>query len=189
MTSAVAVLGDSNVLLYETGVRRNLDGYDITVAAKPGVALRGFTDSTTLRGCIGDYWPDVIKDLPPVEAIVVQLGINDAAARGTESTPGYGNFGPKIDWFMELIPGGVPVLWSNLPCDLEPLAWRTGCVAINDALVVAADRWPDLTVIDWAAAATGRPEFIEPDDIHLTFAGATAWIGLVRATLQASETS
>jgi hypothetical protein len=59
-------------------------------------------------------------------AWVVDLGINDAVEPGAPTRRGYARYGTKIDWLMHLL-GSTPVLWSNLPCTIEPTNRRVGC--------------------------------------------------------------
>ena len=72
-----------------------------------------------------DYWqirlPQVLAAVQP-DVILIELGINDTDRPGTVTTTGYAAYGQKINWLLNLLPMGVPVLWSNLPCALEPVA-------------------------------------------------------------------
>ena len=72
------------------------------------------------------------------DAIVIDLGINDATTPGTATTLGYSSYAQKIDWLFSQLPD-VPVLWSTLPCTLEASNYMAGCKTINAAIVDAAE--------------------------------------------------
>ena len=89
--------------------------------------------------------------------------------------PGYSAYGEKIDWLMALL-APHPVWWTNLPAEIVPPEWLTGCLAVNSALAAAEERWPNLTVLDWAAVADPHPEYVtDHKRIHITWKAATAW--------------
>jgi hypothetical protein len=82
---------------------------------------------------------------------------------------------------------GKPVLWINLPCSIEPVQYRLGCGIINWALAAAPRRWPNLTVLDWARAAVGHPEYMGPgeDAVHYSLLGYAVNANMVLAALEA----
>jgi GDSL-like Lipase/Acylhydrolase family len=116
------------------------------------------------------------------DAVVTDLGINDAASSGTSSTQGYADYGHKIDWFMNLLPN-APVFWTNLPCAIEPTVYQRGCQTIDNGLAGAARRWPNLVVLNWARVADSHPQWMLDDGtgygVHYTQAGYSAWTALV----------
>ena len=121
------------------------------------------------------------------DGFVVNLGINDTEAAGTAATRGYADYAAKIDWLMGLFPPHMPVWWTNLPCSIEPEDRSIGCRAVNDALAAAPERWPDLTVLDFATASLGRHEYLlaHIGGVHLAGPGARAWAHLVGEALNA----
>ena len=124
-------------------------------------------------------WPGELADLH-VSGVVLNLGINDTVSPGNGLDQGYANYDAKIDWLLGELPV-VPVVWSNLPCHLEPPARATGCAVVNAALARAEGRWTNLTVADWASAAPAHA--IPPGDVHLTYKGALAWAEFVKSFL------
>jgi hypothetical protein len=85
---------------------------------------------------------------------------------------------------MSSIPQGTPVLWTNLPCEIEPPARYEGCTIVNNALDAARGRWPNLVLVNWAARANSHPEYLMGGgNVHLTPEGASAWTALVTAVL------
>ncbi|MGQ0832923.1 MAG: SGNH/GDSL hydrolase family protein [Microthrixaceae bacterium] len=190
----VLFAGDSNVTLAATNIvnvltwRTHTDnGYVPVVAGRVNASIRTY-DCATRSGCTTtDYWPTKlgnIFDRANPDAVVVNLGINDALGPGSETTPGYSKYPEKIDYLMRSM-GGRPVLWTNLPCNLEPEAWRQGCAAINRALASASSRWPNLTVLDWSSRAKDHPEYMNAGDVHLTSTGHAAWANFVVQALDA----
>lgn len=129
---------------------------------------------------LGETFPKVAPDF-----VVVSLGTNDARQIGTPTSRGYSAYGDKIDWFMRILPAGQKVMWTNLPCAIEPADRRTGCLAVNAALAKARERWPRLVVLDWASRANPHPEYMKPGEAHYTATGYTAWAQYVVAALDA----
>jgi GDSL-like Lipase/Acylhydrolase family len=196
-TRATAVfLGDSNEVLSGTDLAVSLlnrdNGYIVVEVARPGATIR-FGDCTQRTTCpTYDYWQSrVVDTLAAVrpDVWVVDLGINDASRPGTPTSPGYSNYGAKIDWLMNLL-GSTPVVWTNLPCKIEPSALRAGCKLINQALAAARTRHANLSVLTWASKANPHPKYLGPPyGVHLTTAGRSAWTGLVTERLDSMFTA
>ena len=129
---------------------------------------------------LGETFPKVQPDF-----VVVSLGTNDARRIGTSTTLGYSAYAEKIDWFMRILPAGQRVLWTNLPCDIEPADRRVGCDVVNQALAKARQRWPRLVVLDWASIANPHPEFMKEGQAHYSKVGYAAWAQFVVAALDA----
>ena len=129
---------------------------------------------------LGETFPKVQPDF-----VVVSLGTNDARRRGTPTTLGYAAYGDKIDWFMRLLPAGQKVLWTNLPCAIEPADRLTGCLAVNATLAKARQRWPRLVVLDWASRANPHPEYMKEGQAHYSKLGYAVWAEFVVAALDA----
>ena len=193
----VVFAGDSNIYLNAYGITSALtggdhldNGYVPVMASRPGVGVRS-PDCAVAVGCTTfDYWKVKLSGLLPnvnASVFVTNLGINDTTKSGTDGGPGYLSYNNKIDWFMRLIPAGRLVIWSNLPCAIEPSARLTGCRTINYALARAKSRWPNLVVADWATTANSHPEYMASPgtDVHLSPAGHAAWIRLVVKELDA----
>jgi lysophospholipase L1-like esterase len=193
----VLTVGDSNVTLAAFSIVWSLsegphhdNGYVPVMAARVGSGIRT-PDCLASTGCTSSgYWKTklatLLTKIDP-DVVVTDLGINDTASAGTATTLGYASYGRKIDWFMRLIPGGRRVLWTNLPCSIEPPARLTGCRTVNIELARAASRWSNLVVLDWASKASGHPEYMSSPgkDVHLSPAGQSAWARLVTAALDA----
>jgi hypothetical protein len=184
----VTLVGDSNLLLASqsvNGLLANRDnGYVPVFLPHVGAGIR--TRACYTSPCTIYYWETRLAEaLPRVDsdAIVVNLGVNDTHSAGTPSSPGYAAYDAKVDWFMGLLPDGVTVLWTNLPCQILPATRYAGCRAVNTALAAAASRWPNLVVVNWAAVANSHPEYIVTGDVHYTAYGRAAWARLVTRAL------
>ncbi|MGC4932777.1 SGNH/GDSL hydrolase family protein [Gordonia sp. DT30] len=97
---------------------------------------------------------------------VIAMGVNDAGAIATGSSVGADE---RIDRIMKQL-GGQPVLWPTVASS-NPSNRAFGSAAMaafNTALRNATVRYPNLAVVDWAAAAQPG-EFT--DGIHYTAAG------------------
>ena len=190
----VLFVGDSNITFGAEAIDWTLtwqqhtdNGYVPVLASRVGASIRT-EDCLDPTNCTTfNYWQEKLATILRkinADAIVTDLGINDTTTPGTESTPGYSNYGQKIDWFMHLV-GGKPVLWTDLPCAIEPSARRTGCQSVNSALSLAPQRWPNLTVLAWSSEANGHPKYIAAPDreVHYSTVGETAWSRLVVTAL------
>jgi hypothetical protein len=189
----VLYVGDSNVTISTMEILGRMTGWDHfdnaympILAPRPGATIRT-RDCDQGTSCeTYNYWQIKLRaawsQIQP-DAVVNDLGINDTVEPGTETTPGYAYYGRKIDWFMRSIPKETPVLWTNLPCKIEPSARLEGCAVVNKALAAAGERWPNLVMLDWAKRANSHPEYLRDGDIHLSPAGSQAWTALVTAAL------
>jgi lysophospholipase L1-like esterase len=204
----IMFLGDSNIsrggkwpvwdLTHGKGGLLDADhldnNYVPVFVARAGAGIRTLDCLTTRRRCkTYDYWKiklrETFRNVQP-NAIVIELGINDTMGFGSASSPGYSEYAKKIDWLMELLPRKLPVLWTNLACDIEPTVRNGACDRVNDALALAPKRWPNLLVLDWAAVAKNHPEYMDPNlptayRIHYSDPGYAAWSQLVVRALDA----
>jgi hypothetical protein len=176
----IAFVGDSNLLYGGTAL-------DLTLADRGAsyIVVNASRSGATIRSHGGAFWKSRLTALNRsvnADAYVVNLGINDTAAAGTETTNGYSFYGKKVDWLLGRLEPAVPVIWSNLPCTVEPEARATGCAAVNKALAAARARHPNLTIADWATTANGHPEWLT--GIHYTSAGAREYATLIWKTIE-----
>ena len=63
---------------------------------------------------------------------------------------------------------------------------RDWCDATNAEIAAAADRYPNVTVIDWYGESEGHDEYFAGDGTHLTDEGAHAYIGLINQAIEKS---
>jgi hypothetical protein len=192
----VTLVGDSNIVfgsLYLNAFMTASEiGYVPVFLAAGGAAIRW-------NGCLfgpcpdpqrTDYWATRIQQARQQvssDAYLVELGINDAWAYGTATTRGYASYGAKIDYIMQLLPRRRPVLWTTLPCRIEPAATQNGCHYINNALLAAPSRWPNLTIANWSTVANNHPEYMlaPGTDVHYSVTGHVAYTRFVVAALNA----
>ena len=189
----VLFVGDSNVTLgagaVEWALTRKDNQYVPVLASRMGGRIRT-PDCPVVNGCkTFNYWRfklDSFRSKVNADVIVSDLGINDTIEPGTATGPGYSFYGRKIDWFMGLV-RGKPVLWTTLPCSLEPPDRRTGCKTVNYELYRAHDRWPNLTILAWGNKAIGHQQYMAQPGrgVHYSDAGHTAWAEFVAAALDA----
>lgn len=201
--AVVAFVGDSNIsfggqspvadLTYGTdlnvypGSELN-DNYVPVFVARGGAGIRA-PDCLTTSCATDDFWKiklaATFAKITP-DAVVTDLGINDALIAGTATTQGYADYGDKIDWLMGLLPD-KPVFWTNLPCAIEPPAYRPGCETVNNSLTVASQRWSNLVVLNWGDIADNHPGWMRYEGtvygVHYTDAGYDAWTQLVLGAL------
>ncbi|HEY5171416.1 MAG TPA: hypothetical protein VIK54_06785 [Acidimicrobiia bacterium] len=187
--AVVTFVGDSNLIVGSAPVGLAFTAgdqpYAMVQLAKPRAAIR-CGDVASPQGDTHDFWLHRLRDAQSkiaTDGYVVNLGINDTGLPGVATGPGYSAYGEKIDWLMALL-ASRPVWWTNLPAEIEPPHLKTGCLAVNSALRAAEKRWPNLTVLDWAAVANPHPEYVAGQyGIHITWTGAMAWAQLVLSAL------
>ena len=73
--------------------------------------------------------------------------------------------------------GVAHVLWATLRAE------RQSYVSMNEAIQVAAKRFPQLTVLDWNAVSRSHADWLQPDGIHLTPEGARGMASMVNEGL------
>jgi lysophospholipase L1-like esterase len=191
----VLFLGDSNLTRAAGELETALtdtnfnDSYVPALASRPGAGMRTKDcPGIPLNPCLTyNYWsirmPQILKRVEP-DVVVVNLGVNDTSAPGTRTSQGYASYDTKIDAFIRLLPT-VPIIWTNLPCRVEPPAEQPGCPLVNQALSAAQSRWPRLTVVDWGRTANRHPEWLLANTPHFKPAGYTAWAKIVVTALNA----
>ena len=123
------------------------------------------TDLRTRLTSTGNSWPYMteashaqeIADWKAASTWVIGLGTNDIATNTPAST-----FKANVDWFMARA-AGRPVLWFNLHYPLHQKRIDT----YNVVLAQAAQRYPNLTILNWARYAKAHPEALRADEVHL----------------------
>jgi len=193
----IAFVGDSNFVrgsgafvqgldVGQPGKSDHVDNNSLLLfAVRPGAGIRTIDCPYRSNCATHDYWKAKLSTLfakATPDAIVTDLGINDGLWPGSPDSLGYMDYAQKIDWFMGLLPSDRPVLWTNLPCAVEPTNYRDGCRIINQSLVAARSRWPQLTIIDWGRLANAHPAYMA-DDVHYSAAGYQAFAKLIAHTL------
>lgn len=149
---------------YAMVTRVLLVGDSLAVGAELGGAVdkiaAGGLPIPVVDAAVGRRTDEMIALLPAYslsasDLLIVSLGANDGPDGVAE----------RVDSFMMAV-NGARVLWLNL--DLED--WGEG----NAAMVEAEGRWPNLTVLDWAAESIANPTWRASDGIHYTGDGYAA---------------
>lgn len=78
------------------------------------------------------------------------------------------------------------MLWTNLPCNIEPAARLVGFYAASAALAAAPARHPNLVVLDWASVANPHPGWMATfaGGVHYERVGYSAWSALVTTAFE-----
>ena len=168
----VTVIGDSIAasLALEPDARRVLArGIDLDLQATPCRRLVGESCSY-----LGLRPPSLVALLPSLElgsTVVVAVGYNDF-----EST-----FATTIETALAALAreNVENVFWLTLRAE------RQSYLHMNDLLLEAATRHPELTVVDWNLYSRSHPDWFQPDGLHLQRAGALAMATLVQKELDA----
>ncbi len=114
---------------------------------------------------------DVVHSLGPTIAptVVVEVGYNEFADTFPQSVEAA---------ITTLLGAGVTkILWLTLADG------RPQYVPMNQVLVAAASRHPELELVDWAAASRGHDSWFQGDSVHLTYDGALGMAQLLHAAL------
>ncbi len=158
----VLVIGDSN--LFESGADVDAAlrdaGFEPTSRGVPGYGLKD----------LDEYWLVELPALlePDPEVVVVGLGTNDTSVAADVAA-----FPERLDEMMEAL-GDRPVVWIT-HVDDRPDAPASAGRAINAAIRAAPDRWPNLTVLDFAVDIANDPTILRFDNLHFSKAGIRAY--------------
>jgi hypothetical protein len=133
-------------------------GWDVTVDA---VGSR-----TTLSGA------DAVGG-GSIDTLVISLGANDG---GNPET-----FRTRVDAVLDRARDVRRVYWLTIH------EVRGYYVAANEILRDASEREPSLTILDWNALASDRPDLTAPGGLHLTGAGVEAMTQLVTDAVTADR--
>jgi len=155
----VFVLGDSVILGAEQVLAARLGATGWQVAQQSAESFHTYNAG-----------PVVDAARPGIgEIVVVALGHND------EGTPG--QFTAWVDDLMSHLRDVRQVFWVNLR------NFRAWVPAANADLAAAAQRWPNLRIIDWDARSAPDPGLVYGDGIHLTPFGQLAIADLIGVVL------
>ena len=117
---------------------------------------------------------ELIKQLgaPIGPNVVISVGYNDFADR----------YAAEIDDVLAALEAVnvKNVFWLTLRAAHRPY------VGMNDEIVAAAAKHPEVTVIDWNLYSRSHPEWFQADGLHMLLSGATAMAGLIHQKLLAA---
>jgi hypothetical protein len=171
----VTVIGDSvlTAVLWNEAPRGTLSkGLDVQWAVAVCRTLTGI--SCPFEGEVVPTVIDLVRAMGTAlgPTVVVEAGYNDPPA----------TFAQEVETVVQgLLAAGVQrILWVDLHEALPAFA------AMNQALLDAALRHPQLTVLDWNGYARGHPSWFQNDGIHLFQPGANAIAGYLRANIIAA---
>ena len=101
--------------------------------------------------------------------VVVAVGYNDY-----ETT-----YAENIEEALRVLgkAGVERVLWTTLRAE------RQSWVRMNEMILAAARKHPELTVLDWNARARANQDWLQPDGIHLTPSGAQGMATMINEAL------
>jgi hypothetical protein len=155
-------LNDSSVAILRQGVDLDLEVAPCRRVEGVGCPYKGSTPPSVvqLTGTLG-------SKLGP--NVVVAVGYNDFADQWA------GNVEDALNAFASA--GVKHVWWLTLRAAHHPY------VGMNDQLAAAAQKHPELTVIDWNAYSRSHPDWFQGDGVHLLRAGADAMATLVHRSL------
>ena len=168
----VTVFGDSaaTAMAYDPDAKRTLGrGIDLRLEV---AACRRLGDTSCPYD--GVRPPNVIdratalgSEMGPV--VVVNVGYNDFEA----------NYADNIEQALTVFrkAGVEHVLWLTLRAE------RQSYLSMNGMIAAAAQKHPEMTVVDWNAQARNNPAWLQPDGIHLTPLGAEGMAALVNDAL------
>lgn len=162
------VVGDSLTWQSSAQVTAALeaDGWTPTIQAVAGTTIGNWAGK--VGSLIEEHDPDVL---------VVELGTNNCTA----ACP---RIGSVIDRLLRSVPRSLPVLWLDVQAQPDYPAHPE---SVNDALAAAAERWPNVTLVDMSASFRNHPEWHVPDGLHFTSAGSAELGRLMAESLQTAR--
>ena len=115
---------------------------------------------------------DVVDRLGPQlgPTVLVEVGYNDPANQ----------FAQRVeDSINALLAAGVQhILWVNMR------EWQQQYIGMNQVLLAAAARHPQLTIVDWERLSHDHYSWFQGDGIHLLYDGAVAMAGLLNTSIK-----
>jgi hypothetical protein len=102
--------------------------------------------------------------------VVVEVGYNDPAS----------DFPQRVeDSINALLAAGVErILWVNMR------QWQQQYIGMDQVLVAAAARHPQLTIVDWESLSHDHYSWFQGDGIHLVYDGAVAMATLLNGAIK-----
>jgi lysophospholipase L1-like esterase len=169
----VLVLGDSNLFQSAAQVDAALRaaGFMPTLLGVPGYGLKDL-DSFWLQKV-----PGLLAADPDI--VVVGLATNDAINPIDVLA-----FPERLDRMMHAL-GERPVIWIT-HVDQHPGSPPAYGATNNDAIRAAVDRWPNLTVIDFAVEIANDPTILRYDAVHFSMKGMTIYASRIADTVAAA---
>ena len=168
----VTVFGDSaaTAMAYDPDAKRTLGrGIDLRLEV---AACRRLGDTSCPYD--GVRPPNVIDRATALgsemgSVVVVNVGYNDFEA----------NYADNIEQALAVFrkAGVEHVVWLTLRAE------RQSYLSMNAMITAAAQKHPEMTVVDWNAQARNNPGWLQPDGIHLTPLGAEGMAALVNDAL------
>lgn len=142
-----------------------LPGWQVTFDAKECRSIQGPRKACGNEpGTVTGGLEEVKAHGSDFDAVVLQLGTNDAADPAS-AQPTIASAKAILDQ-LKTVPH---VYWMTIR---EAGHYASGYAELNRLLRELPQAYPNLTIIDWAAATKDRPELFGPDGLHLNDAGA-----------------
>jgi len=168
----VTFIGDSvatEILDHAEAAKIAAQGVNMDFQLAPCRRLDGV--SCPYEGKVPETALQLIADLGPQLAptVIVAVGYNDYEDQ----------YAGEIDKTLAALEqnGVQRVLWLTLR------ATRQSYLSMNDDILAAAAKHPELTVVDWNGASLSHDEWFGDDGLHLQTAGANAMATLIHRTL------
>jgi hypothetical protein len=168
----VTMIGDSvaAAVQLEPGAMRIL-GQAIDLNPQLAVCRRLTGESCPYNGARPPTLVDLAATLGPAlgRTVIVAVGYNDS-----EQT-----YAQDIEESLDALhkAGVERVLWTTLHAE------RQSYVAMNGDIRAAAERHPEMTVVDWNVYSRSHPDWFQADGLHLGYSGAVALATLLHKTL------
>lgn len=169
----VTAIGDSvmtAILWHETARSALADGVELQMEVE--VCRRLTDESCPFEGVRPPTLLDVVAARGPSlgPTVIVEVGYSDPEETFAEHLE---------ESVAALLRSGVTrILWVNYCERTEALT------SMNRVLMAAAERHPQLTVVDWASYSREHRDWFQSDDIHLTEAGGVGLATLLHRSLQ-----
>ncbi|WP_040950193.1 hypothetical protein [Gorillibacterium massiliense] len=151
--SQITVVGDSVMLDIKPYIEQALPS--IHVDGKVGRQMRNGEDIISSLHAQGKLG----------STVVIALGTNGVLSRG------------KFEKFLETLKDVPHIVLVNTRV---PRDWEAN---VNATLKDAADRFPNVTLIDWFGTSAHHNEYFSKDGVHLTTTGSKAYTDMLVAAL------
>lgn len=162
----VAIVGDSLTVASQELLEDSLDSLGVKKVVIDGIEGRRMTGHSPGKPPGIDAVEAIIATGFEPDVWVIELGTNDVGAQVKPDA-----FQDDMEAILALLPRATPVVWVNVYLGHRIEATEEA----NEIITTVTAARPQTMVADWHNLATGKPELLTDDGVHLHERGEVAY--------------